>query len=123
MSVFIPGGVSVRLRPLVEKLLNDVEAFSRLHRVQDKDSKKLIPFDPLPMQTKIFDAVRSGARRIVVVKARQVAATTACKMVLHHMATTTPNAAMFAVVSQCGTTPRPRFSTTSVDGWTTSRVT
>jgi hypothetical protein len=99
VSVFIPGGVSVRLRPLVEKLLSDVEAFSKLHRVQDKDSKQLIPFDPLPMQTKIFDAVRSGARRIVVVKARQVAATTACKMVLHHMATTTPNAAMFAVVS------------------------
>ena len=99
MTVFIPGAVPVRLRDQVEGLISDVGVFAKLHRVQDKDSKKPIPFDPLPMQTKIFDAVKSGARRIVVVKARQVAATTAAKMVLHHAAYTSPHAAMFAVVS------------------------
>lgn len=99
MTVFIPGAVPVTLRDQVHRLIADVGVFAKLHRVQDKDSKKPIPFDPLPMQTKIFDAVKSGARRIVVVKARQVAATTAAKMVLHHAAYTSPHAAMFAVVS------------------------
>jgi len=99
VSVYIPGSVPIRLRDQVGRLVEDVEVFAKLHRVQDKDSKRPIPFDPLPMQTKIFDAVRRGARRIVIVKARQVAATTACKMVLHHMAYTSPHAAMMAVVS------------------------
>jgi len=85
--------------PRLARLLSDVEMFAKLHRVQDKDSKQPIPFDPLPMQRKIFDAVKAGHRRILVVKARQVAATTGAKMVLHHLATTTPHAAMHAVIS------------------------
>jgi hypothetical protein len=51
------------------------------------------------MQAKIFDAVKEGHKRILVVKARQVAATTGAKMVVHHLANTTPHAAMHAVIS------------------------
>ena len=37
--------------------ISDLTLFAKLHHVQDKASKKLIPFDPLPMQAKIFKAV------------------------------------------------------------------
>lgn len=76
-----------------------LETFARLHTVQDKVSKRPIPFNPMPMQRKIFDAVAAGHKRIAVIKARQVAATTGCKMVLHQMASTTKYAALHAVVS------------------------
>ena len=80
-------------------LVSDPATFCRLHRVQDKDTKREVPFTPLPMQTKIFNAVKRGHRRILVIKARQVAATTGCKMVLHQQWTATPTAALFALVS------------------------
>ena len=96
---FIPGSVPVSMRAQVGKLLASPEAFAQLHQVQDKSSKRLIPFDPLPMQTKIFDAVKAGHKRILILKARQVAATTGAKMVMHWLAYTTPNAAMHAIVS------------------------
>ncbi len=99
MTVFIPGTVPVKLHAKVAKLIGPVQTFAKLHRVQDKESKKLIPFDPLPMQTKIFKAIEAGYNRIAVFKARQVAATTGAKMVLHHLCYTTPNEAMFALLS------------------------
>lgn len=76
-----------------------LHSFARTLRVQDKDSKKLIPFNALPMQTKIFDAVEAGHKRIVILKARQVAATTGAKIVMQWLATTTKNIAMHAIVS------------------------
>ena len=99
--VYLPPSLPsiVRGDPKLRRLLGDVTNFAKLHKVQDKDSKKPIPFDPLPMQKKIFEAVRAGHKRILVVKARQVAATTGSKMVLHHLATTTPHAAMHALIS------------------------
>ena len=98
-DVFVPGRVPVRLTSEVSELLSDLDIFARLHKVQDKDSKRLVAFDPLPMQRKIFDAVAAGSNRILIVKARQVAATTGAKMALHWLAYTTPNAAMHAIVS------------------------
>ena len=83
----------------VEHLLSDLSAFSQLHQVQDKDSKKPRAFIPSPMQRKIFAAVEAGHKRIIVIKARQVYATTGCKMVLHWMATATRFEAMHAVIS------------------------
>ena len=97
--MFIPDKVPTNLRSKVEQLIAPVDTFAKLHQVQDKESKKLIPFDPLPMQEKIFEAVEQGHNRIAVIKARQVAATTGCKMVLHHMAYKTPHEAMFALLS------------------------
>lgn len=99
MSVYIPDAVPYTLHGKVRSLISDLTLFAKLHRVQDKASKKLIPFDPLPMQAKIFKAVDEGFNRIAVIKARQVAATTGAKMVLHHMAYTTPHEAMFALIS------------------------
>jgi len=87
------------MRPKMRRLLSDVNLFAQLHQVQNKQTKKLIPFVPLPMQEKIFNAVKAGHKRILILKARQVAATTGAKMVLHHLAYTTPNAAMYAIVS------------------------
>jgi len=99
--VYLPQSLPAPMRddPRLARLLADVELFAKLHKVQDKDSKQPIPFDPLPMQAKIFDAVKEGHKRILVVKARQVAATTGAKMVVHHLANTTPHAAMHAVIS------------------------
>ena len=99
MSVFIPEKVPPNLRPKVAQLIAPVDTFCKLHRVQDKQTKKLIPFDPLPMQERIFDAIKAGHNRIAVIKARQVAATTGAKMVLHHLAYTTPHEAMHALLS------------------------
>lgn len=97
--VYLPPKLPYRNHPKWQELLGDVTRFARLHTAQDKDTKLPIQFDPLPMQVKIFNAVKAGHRRILIVKARQVAATTACKMVLHHLAYTTPTAAMHAVIS------------------------
>ena len=97
--VFLPKEVPAAMRPAATKLVSSVGTFAKLHKVQDKDSKKEIHFDPMPMQTKIFEAVEAGHSRILVIKARQTTATTGCKMVLHHMAYTTPNEAMHAIVS------------------------
>lgn len=97
--VFVPTTVPSALRPQVRALVGPLTTFAKLHRVQDKDTKALIHLDPLPMQERIFQAVEQGHNRIAVIKARQVAATTGCKMVLHHMAYTSPNAAMLALVS------------------------
>jgi len=99
VSVFVPGAVPVAMRSQVEQLLSKQSAFAQLHQVQDKETKRLIPFDPLPMQEKIFEAVEAGHKRIIILKARQVAATTGAKMVMHHLAYTTPHAAMHAIVS------------------------
>lgn len=96
---YIPPAVPEQMRPQVSKLVGDLDLFARMHKVQDKDSKRPIPFEPLPMQARIFQAVKQGYNRIAVIKARQVAATTGCKMALHHMAYTTEHAAMHAVVS------------------------
>ena len=81
MIPYLPDTVPASLRPQVAELVADVGVFAKLHKVQDKESKRLINFDPLPMQDRIFEAVRAGHRRIAVVKARQVAATTGAKMV------------------------------------------
>jgi hypothetical protein len=96
---FVPPTVPAELRDQVAELVERPSNFCRLHRVQDKDSKAEIPFDPLPMQRKIFDAVEAGHNRILVIKARQVAATTACKFVLHQKWTATETESMFALVS------------------------
>jgi len=99
LTCFIPGRVPLSLQGKVTRLLCDQDTFARLHNVQDKDSKRPISWKSSPMQTKIFDAVAAGHKRIVCIKARQVYCTTGCKMVLHHMAYTTPHAAMHAIVS------------------------
>jgi hypothetical protein len=91
MNVFIPGAVPVQLTADVRDILADVGTFARLHRVQDKQTKQLVRFEPLPIQRKIFHAVRQGHNRIIIVKARQVAATTGAKMVLHWLASINPN--------------------------------
>lgn len=83
----------------LRRVLGDVGLFAQLHKVQDKASKAMVPLRALPMQARIFAAVRAGHRRILIIKARQVAATTGAKMVLHHQAYTTPHAAMHAVIS------------------------
>ena len=98
-EVFVPRTVPSALRAKMARALGSLPAFARTLQVQDKDSKKLIPFKSLPMQDKIFAAVEGGAKRIVILKARQVAATTGCKVVLQWLATTTKNAAMHALVS------------------------
>ena len=99
MTVYVPATVPQALRAKVRSIVGPLTTFAKLHKVQDKDTKALVPFDPLPMQERIFDAVEAGYTRIAVVKARQVAATTGAKMVLHWMAYTSSNAAMHAVVS------------------------
>ena len=99
MTVFVPETVPVGLRAQVRSIVGPLTTFAKLHKVQDKDTKRLIPLDPLPMQKRIFAAVEAGYNRIAVVKARQVAATTGCKMVVHHGAYTSPYAAMFAIIS------------------------
>ncbi len=96
---FLPGRVPPSMAGEVGALLSDVSGFAQLHRVQDKDSKRPIAFRPSPMQRRIFDAVKAGHNRIVILKARQVYATTGAKMVLHWLAYTTPHEAMHAVVS------------------------
>lgn len=101
IAPFVPASVPTKYRKnhkLLGKLARLGE-FARMHKVQDKDSKVEVPFIPLPMQAKIFAAVEAGHKRIAVIKARQVSATTGCKMVLHHMAYVTHTAAMYAVVS------------------------
>ena len=99
MNTYVPEGIPRHLRDQVASLVQRVGTFAKMHKVQDKDSKKETLFEPMPMQTKIFDAVEAGHNRIIIIKARQTTATTGCKMVLHHMAYTTPNEAMHAVVS------------------------
>ena len=89
----------MRTDPRLVSLVGEIGNFSRLHKVQDKETKKEIPFLPMPMQDKIFAAVEAGHNRIAIAKARQTTATTGAKMVLHHMAYTTPHAAMHAIVS------------------------
>lgn len=96
---FIPPSVPAPLRPEVEALLADVELFCQLHTVQDKDTKRPVPFVPLPMQARIFAAVQAGHKRIAIIKARQVAATTGCKMVLQHLLYSTPYEAQVALLS------------------------
>jgi hypothetical protein len=97
--VYIPPGIPAKMKKQVASLLSDVFTFAKLHQVQDKETKKPIPFNPLPMQDKIFEAVNAGHKRILILKARQVAATTGCKMVLHHRAYITQHEAMHAIVS------------------------
>ena len=99
MTLFIPGRVPVHMQGQVASLIREPEHFCRIHKVLDKDSKKPVPMIPMPMQDKIFRAVKAGHKRIAVIKARQTTATTGCKFVLHHMAYTTPHPAMHAVVS------------------------
>ena len=96
---FIPGTVPPHLQAQVAQVIASVDGFAQLHQVQKKETKKLIPWATSPMQEKIFSAVEQGHKRIVILKARQVYATTGCKMVLHHLAYTCPNAAMHAVIS------------------------
>ena len=98
-EVFVPAAVPKGLRHQVARALGDLPTFAAMLKVQDKDSKQLIPFQPLPMQSKLFEAVQAGHKRIVIVKARQVAATTACKLVLHWLATTCSTESLHAVVS------------------------
>ena len=99
MTPFVPGTVPVAMRAQVAQLIAPVDSFTKLHKVQDKASKKPVPFNPMPMQEKIFKAVEAGHNRIACIKARQVTCTTGCKMVLHHMAYTHHHAAMCAIIS------------------------
>jgi hypothetical protein len=98
-EAFLPPGIPVALRPKLASVLGSLSTFARLLKVQDKESKKLIPFKPCRCRVKLFAAVEAGHKRIIIVKARQVAATTACKLVLHWMATITKEESMHAIVS------------------------
>lgn len=98
-DVFVPARVPKAKRAAVAKMLNSVDSYAKLLKVQSKDSKKMIPFAALPMQRKIFDAVNAGSKRILILKARQVAATTGCKLVLQWLASTTKQESMHAIVS------------------------
>lgn len=95
----MPPAVPPSKRGQVADVLASIHTYAKLLKVQDKDSKKLVPFAILPMQQKIFDAVDAGHKRIVIIKARQVAATTGCKIVLQWLASVTKNEAMHAIVS------------------------
>ena len=99
LTVYIPKSIPKAFHGKLRHVLGDVGTFALLHKVADKDSKRPIPFQPLPMQRKIFEAVQAGHKRIAIIKARQVAATTGCKMVLQHALYTTPHNAMLALVS------------------------
>jgi hypothetical protein len=99
VTAYVPEGIPASMRPKVQRLVGDLDLFAKLHKVQDKDSKREVPFVALPMQERIFAAVRAGHTRIAVIKARQVAATTGCKMAMHHLCYATPYAAMHAIVS------------------------
>jgi len=98
-DVYVPDTVPANRRVRVAEILSSVHSFAKLLKVQHKDSKKLIPFSVLPMQQKIFDAVEAGHKRIAIIKARQVAATTGCKIVLQWLATVTKHEALHAIVS------------------------
>lgn len=85
--------------PRIHSLVGKLDHFARMHKVQDKETKKPIPMTPTPMQERIFEAVEAGHNRIAIIKARQTTATTGCKMVMHHMAYVTPYDAMYAIIS------------------------
>lgn len=99
MTVYLPASVPSALRPQLEAVVGSVGTFAQLHTVEDKDSKRLVPLRPLPMQERIFEAVSEGHKRIAIIKARQVAATTGCKMVLQHLLYSTPTGAQLALMS------------------------
>jgi len=99
VSVFLPDSVPPSKRAAIRGIYEDAETFAKIHKVQDKRTKALIPFEPMPMQKKIFEAVRQGHNRIACIKARQVTCTTGCKMVMHHKAVTSEHGAMVAIVS------------------------
>jgi hypothetical protein len=64
---YISPSIPAELHDQVRGLVSDPARFCRLHRVQDKDTKREVPFHPLPMQTKIFNAVKRGHKRILVI--------------------------------------------------------
>lgn len=99
MTAYCPPTVPAALRPKVMQLLEDPGSFAQLHKVINKELACRVQFMPLPMQFKIFEAVKAGHKRIAVVKARQVAATTASKMVLHWLAYTATSNETFAILS------------------------
>jgi len=99
VSVYIPAKVPKALHKKVTGIIADVSKFAQLHKIQDKDTKCPVQWNSSPMQEKIFEAVKQGHNRIIIGKARQVYATTGCKMVLNQMAYATPYEAMHAVVS------------------------
>ena len=99
MSMWISDKVPTNLHREIESTFGEASAYAQLLQVQDKATKRMIQFAPLPMQSKIFRAVEAGHKRIAVVKARQVAGTTGCKLVIHHLAVTCPHEAMHAIVS------------------------
>ena len=86
MSVYIPAKVPPALHKKVSGIIGDVSKFAQLHKIQDKDTKCPVQWNSSPMQDKIFEAVKQGHNRIIIGKARQVYATTGCKMVLNQMA-------------------------------------
>jgi hypothetical protein len=45
-EAFLPPGIPVALRPKLASVLGSLSTFARLLKVQDKESKKLIPFKP-----------------------------------------------------------------------------
>ncbi len=99
MTVFVPSKVPASLHKKVSTVVGDLDKFAKLHKVQDKQTKRPIAWNSSPMQKKIFDAVKAGHNRILIGKARQVYATTGCKMVLNQMSYATPYEAMHAVIS------------------------
>lgn len=81
------------------QLIEALDPFARMHRVQEKETKRPVPFTPMPMQERIFAAVEAGHNRIAIIKARQTTATTGAKMVMHNLAYKTPHEAMHAIIS------------------------
>ena len=51
---YLPAAIPEDLVEGVVGLVDTPSVFCKLHKVQDKDSKRPIPFDPLPMQRRIF---------------------------------------------------------------------
>ena len=95
--MFIPDKVPTHLRAKVAQLIAPVDTFAKLHQVQDKESKKLIPFDPLlgdlwrnlrpvrlwhwiPMQAAPIHLVYWCAVRLVICHVQAQHAYYACKV-------------------------------------------
>ncbi len=76
---FVPASVPKAMREDVAALLSDQKSFFSLLKIQHKTSKQQVPFAPNDAQWRFLELLKSGHKRIIVVKARQVGISTAMR--------------------------------------------
>ena len=96
--IYMPATVPEPLRPELRKVLSDPRSFIKLLKISDKQTQRLVFFEPNGEQLQLIEALEQH-RKILVLKPRQIGISTLLRAYAFWRAYITPHRERWAVLS------------------------